>query len=111
MSRVEVNGLAEQAGEPPPAIRPGGKKKVSIAFARFWAGATAEELIDTILIDLKPYFDFELSGPPRIVLYGPYPGAMPAGRCIKVFIGCENVRPIMSECDWAFGTLHPECVN
>ena len=111
MSRVEVNGLAEQAGERPPAIRPGAKKKVSIAFARFWAGATAEELIDTILIDLKPYFDFEVSGSPRVVLYGPYPGTIPAGRFIKVFIGCENVRPIMSECDWAFGTLHPEYVN
>ncbi len=91
--------------------QPGAKKKVSIAFARFWAGATAEELIDTILVDLKPHFEFEISGSPRVVLYGPYSGDMPEGRYIKVFIGCENVRPIMSECDWAFGVLHPEYVR
>lgn len=89
----------------------GAKAKVRIAFARFWAGATAEELIDTILIDLKPYFEFEISSTPQVVLYGPYGGAMPAGRYVKVFIGCENVRPIMSECDFAFGVLHEEYVR
>jgi hypothetical protein len=87
------------------------KTKVRIAFARFWAGATPHELIDTILPDLKPLFDFEVSDEPQVVLYGPYGGAMPAGSFIKVFIGCENVRPIMSECDWAFGVLHPEYVR
>jgi hypothetical protein len=111
MSRSEISGLVAQDGGRPAATHPGAKKKVNIAFARFWAGATADELIDTILIDLKPYFDFEVSDSPRVVLYGPYPGAMPAGRFIKVFIGCENVRPIMSECDWAFGVLHPEYVK
>jgi hypothetical protein len=98
MSRPEITGL-------------GARKKVRIAFARFWTGAKADTLIDTILIDLKPYFDFEVSDSPRVVLYGPYHGAMPAGRFIKVFIGCENVRPIMSECDWAFGVLHSEYMN
>jgi alpha(1,3/1,4) fucosyltransferase len=88
-----------------------GKTKVRIAFARFWAGAPPQELIETILPDLKPLFDFEVSDRPQVVLYGPYGGAMPAGRYVKVFIGCENVRPVMSECDFAFGVLHPECVN
>jgi alpha(1,3/1,4) fucosyltransferase len=86
----------------------GVKAKVRIAFARFWSEATARELIDTILPDLKPFFDFEVSDEPRVVLYGPYGGAMPAGRYVKVFIGCENVRPIMSECDFAFGVLHED---
>lgn len=93
------------------SIRYQEKKKVSIGFARFWVGATAQELIDTILIDLKPYFDFDIAKDPRVILYGPYPGKMPEGRYIKVFVGCENVRPIMSDCDWAFGVLHPEAVN
>ncbi len=84
---------------------------MSIGFARLWAGATAEELIETILVDLKPSFDFEVSASPRVVLYGPYAGDMPRGRYIKIFIGCENVRPIMSECDWAFGVLHPEAMG
>jgi alpha(1,3/1,4) fucosyltransferase len=94
------------------AIAPTGvKTKVRIAFARFWASATPRELIDTILPDLTPFFDFEISDRPQVVLYGPYNGAMPTGRYVKVFIGCENVRPIMSECDFAFGVLHEDYVR
>lgn len=111
MSRSEVASRIGQASVPPPALARCAKRKVGIAFARFWGGATPEELIDTILIDLKPHFEFEVCGSPRIVLYGPYPGDMPKGRYVKVFIGCENVRPIMNECDWAFGVMHPEYVN
>ncbi|MBI2716579.1 MAG: hypothetical protein HYX37_19360 [Rhizobiales bacterium] len=88
----------------PPAQR----QKVRIAIARFWAGATAQEVIDTLLPDLQPYFEFDVSAVPQVLLYGPYTGEMPKGRFIKVFIGCENVRPMMSECDWAFGVLHEE---
>jgi alpha(1,3/1,4) fucosyltransferase len=87
------------------------KATIRIAFARFWAGATPRELIDTILPDLKPFFEFEVADAPQVVLYGPYGGAMPAGRYVKVFIGCENVRPIMSECDFAFGVLHEDYVQ
>ncbi len=88
-----------------------GKSTVRIAFARFWAGATPHELIETILPDLTPFYDFEVSDEPQVVLYGPYGGAMPAGRYVRVFIGCENVRPIMGECDFAFGVLHEEYVR
>jgi alpha(1,3/1,4) fucosyltransferase len=87
------------------------KKTIRIGFARFWAEAAAHELIETILPDLKPFFDFEISDEPQVVLYGPYPGDMPKGRYVKVFIGCENLRPIMSECDFAFGVLHEEHVR
>jgi hypothetical protein len=91
--------------------RPVAKKKVRINFARFWTGASAQELIDLILPDLKPFFDFEVSDLPQVLLYGPYEGKIPAGRFVKVFVGCENVRPIMSECDWAFGVEHDEYVG
>jgi hypothetical protein len=105
-------GHFQRSDEPPSTgMNLPSKTKVRIAFARFWVGAAADELIDTILPDLKPFFDFEVSDEPQVVLYGPYGGAMPAGRYVKVFIGCENVRPIMSECDWAFGVLHPEYMN
>jgi len=87
------------------------KIKVRVAFARFWAGATPHELIEIILPDLEPYFDFEVSDAPQVVLYGPYGGTMPAGHYVKVFIGCENLRPIMSECDFAFGVLHEDYVR
>ena len=106
-----MSGLVEQESEGSGVTRPGAKKKISINFARFWAGAAADELIDTILIDLKPYFDFEISATPRVLLYGPYSGAMPEGDYTKVFIGCENVRPLMAECDWAFGVLHEDNVR
>jgi hypothetical protein len=86
------------------------KKNIRIGVARFWAGATAQEIIDTVLPDLKPEFELEVSKSPQVVLYGPYPGDMPAGAFVKVFIGCENVRPIMHECDWAFGVLQEEYV-
>jgi hypothetical protein len=88
--------------------RPAVKKKVRVAIACFWAGATVTEIVGALLPDLQPYFDFEPSATPDVVLYGPYAGDMPEGRYTKVFIGCENVRPLMNECDWAFGVLHEE---
>jgi hypothetical protein len=44
-------------------------------------------------------------------LYGPYAGELPPGTYSKIFIGCENVRPIMAECDFAFGVLHEDDVR
>jgi alpha(1,3/1,4) fucosyltransferase len=111
MERREAISFAEPSDQAPPAPQSRAKKTVRIGFARFWAGAHPGELIDTILIDLKPYFDFEVSAAPQVVLYGPYGGDLPKGRYIKVFIGCENVRPLMRECDFAFGVLHPEYVG
>jgi alpha(1,3/1,4) fucosyltransferase len=89
----------------------GTKPAITINIARFWAGATADEIIGTVLSDLLPYYDFVVSEDPQVLLYGPYSGAVPPGRHIKVFIGCENVRPLMNECDWAFGVEHEEYVR
>jgi len=86
------------------------RQKVRISIARFWASATFEEIVETILTDLEPFFEFEESDSPDVLLYGPYAGKMPKGDFIRVFIGCENMRPIMSECDFAFGVLHEEYV-
>jgi alpha(1,3/1,4) fucosyltransferase len=87
------------------------KGNIRINIARFWTGVTAEEIIGLILPDLAPYFEFEVSDSPQVVLYGPYTGEIPKGRFTKVFIGCENVRPIMTECDWAFGVEHEHHVG
>jgi hypothetical protein len=86
------------------------KPRIAINVARFWPNA-ARELIDTLLPDLQAYYDFVVSDAPQIVLYGPYGGELPQGRYLKVFIGCENVRPLMDECDWAFGVEHEEYVG
>jgi len=108
-------GDPEQAAPDVPAIsqacRRALKKKIRIAVARFWAGATASDIVDTVLLDLKPFFDFQPSASPQVVLYGPYSGELPQGTYTKIFIGCENVRPIMAECDWAFGVLHEDHVR
>jgi len=87
------------------------KRRIRIGIARFWAGATAADIVDTVLPDLKPYFDFEPSASPQVVLYGPYTGELPQGTYTKIFVGCENVRPLMTECDWAFGVLHEDNVR
>jgi hypothetical protein len=105
------HGAPEETYPASDACRRALKKKIRIAIARFWTGATPSDIVDTVLPDLKPYFDFEPSASPQVVLYGPYAGEMPKGTYTKVFIGCENVRPIMTECDWAFGVLHEDHVR
>src|SRR5262245_41283478 len=87
------------------------RPRIGIAIARFWSGATAGEIIGTLLPDLDPYFQIEVSASPDALLYGPYPGEVPRGPFVKVFVGCENVFPIMRECDWAFGVMHEEVVG
>jgi hypothetical protein len=111
MNRPHADCASRPGEQSSTAMHTAQRAKVRIAFARFWTEASPHELIDTILPDLKPFFDFEVSDDPQVVLYGPYGGAMPAGRYVKVFIGCENVRPVMSECDFAFGVLHEEYVR
>jgi alpha(1,3/1,4) fucosyltransferase len=94
-----------------PVRGPIGKTRIRLNIARFWTGATPEEIVRILLCDLTPDFEFETSGSPQLLLYGPYGGAVPTGRFVKVFVGCENVRPIMSECDWAFGVEHEDRVH
>lgn len=87
------------------------KRTVTLNIARFWAGATVGEIVDTLLPDLKPYYDFVVADAPQVLLYGPYLGVLPPGRYTRVFIGCENLWPLMDECDWAFGVHHEECIG
>jgi len=87
------------------------RKKLKLGIARFWTGASYKQILDLLLPDLQNFYEFELSEFPDVVLYGPYRGPMPKGQYTKVFIGCENVRPIMSECDWAFGVQHEDTIE
>jgi len=49
-------------------IRPFSRKRtVTLNIARFWAGATVEEIVDTLLPDLKPYYDFVADDAPQIL--------------------------------------------
>jgi hypothetical protein len=88
------------------------KKKIRIGIARFWEGATCEQILDILMPpSLRNFYDFDIVSSPEIVLFGPYNGQMPKGQYKRVFIGCENIRPIMSECDWAFGVQHEETIE
>lgn len=87
------------------------KPRIAINFARFWTPSSPKELIDLILSDLSPYYDFIVSDKPQIVLYGPFEGPMPLGDYVKVFVGYENLRPLMDECDWAFGVEYEEDIG
>jgi hypothetical protein len=87
------------------------RQRIRINVARFWSGSRPAEIVDLLLSDLTPYFEFEISQTPDVLLYGPYGGELQRGRFLKVFIGCENVTPLMRECDWAFGVAHEENVG
>ena len=87
------------------------KKRVKVGIAKFWTGATAQELIELLAPSIAHECEFRFAGEPDLMLYGPYAGALPRGSFVRVFIGCENVRPLMNQCDWAFGVGHEETVN
>jgi alpha(1,3/1,4) fucosyltransferase len=94
------------------ALREKPKKKIKIGISRFWAGATCEQVLDILLPPgMLDFYEFEFGESPDILLYGPYHGPMPKGQYKRVFIGCENIRPIMSECDWAFGVQHEDTIE
>lgn len=86
-------------------------KVIRFNIARFWPGATPDELLRLLVPELLDEYRFEVSDVPEMVLYGPYNGELPPGRYVKVFIGCENIRPLLDECDWAFGPVHEDYVN
>jgi hypothetical protein len=102
---------SERSGLRTGGQRPGMRRKVKVGVARFWSGATAEELVELLVPDLADECEFSYAGDPDLLLYGPYPGSLPRGGFTRVFIGCENVRPDLSECDWAFGVGHEETVQ
>jgi hypothetical protein len=103
--------MAKQIADKALVTKVKSKKVIPINIARFWEGATCEHIVNLVLSDLHASYDFQTSDSPSIVLYGPYGGQMPQGTYVKVFIGCENVRPIMSECNWAFGMHNEDTVN
>ncbi len=73
---------------------------IRVAFARFWPGFDPEQHIFCRL--LRKSYDIRVSDTPDLVFYSVYPGAMPPGEYVKVFVTGECVRPPWEECDWAF---------
>lgn len=80
---------------------------------RFSNGLTFKEGVRAILRDLTSEFIFEESSSPDFVVFGPYGTDIPTRKRGVVTIGyfCENIRPDMSTCDWAFGVPYEEEIN
>jgi len=61
---------------------------------------------------LSDEFDFEESAEPDFIIFGPYGNDIPPkGNCTRIGYYCENIKPDMSVCEWAFGVPREEDVK
>jgi len=73
---------------------------------RFQNGLTFESFKKEVfdIEGLSPLYEFEESDHPDLVVFGPYGNDIPAkGDYVRVGYFCENIKPDMTICDWAFG--------
>ncbi|MDB4926966.1 glycosyltransferase family 10 [Mucilaginibacter sp.] len=57
-------------------------------------------------------FDFEEADDPDFIVFGPYGNDIPPkGNYIRIGYFCENIKPDLSICEWAFGIPKEEEVN
>jgi len=73
---------------------------------RFQNGLTLEgfkkEVFD--IYDLTSVYQFEESTDPDFIVFGPYGNDIPPkGDYIRIGYFCENIKPDLSICEWAFG--------
>ena len=84
------------------------KKQVRIKFTN---GLSFESGVREILNVVLSEYEFVDSDRPDFVIFGPYGSDVPKGAFIRIGYYCENMKPDMSVCDWAFGTRYEEDVN
>ncbi len=79
---------------------------------RFQNGLTKEIAERDILNELVNEYEFIETGKPAFILFGPYGNDVPEpGDYTRIGYFCENVKPDMSVCEWAFGIPREEEVN
>jgi hypothetical protein len=81
---------------------------------RFQNGLTLHSFKNEVFdIDgLSELFDFEESANPDYIIFGPYGNDIPPkGNYVRIGYYCENIKPDMSNCEWAFGVPHESEVN
>ncbi len=82
---------------------------IKIKFQNGIDGATAKR---EILNELSDEFIFEESDHPDFILFGPYGIDIPQpGNYKRIGYFCENIKPDLSVCDWAFGVMPESNVN
>jgi hypothetical protein len=84
-------------------------KKIKIKFQN---GINKEIACRDILNELLDEYIFEESENPDFIFFGPYGNEIPErGNYIRIGYYCENIKPDMSVCEWAFGIAREEEVN
>src|SRR5438034_9742205 len=78
---------------------------------KFTNGLSFESGMRDILNVVASEYEFIDSGRPDFVIFGPYGSDTPQGAFTTIGYYCENMKPDMSVCDWAFGTRYEEEVN
>jgi len=81
---------------------------------RFQNGLTLEGFKrDVFDIDhLTDIYSFEESADPDFIIFGPYGNDIPQkGNYVRIGYYCENIKPDLSICEWAFGVPREEDVK
>ncbi len=61
---------------------------------------------------LTSIYQFEESDEPDFIVFGPYGNEIPPkGDYIRIGYFCENIKPDLSICEWAFGIPYEDAVN
>lgn len=68
--------------------------------------------MNEILAELLDEYDFVDSTDPDFIVFGPYGNDIPAkGNYTRIGYFCENIKPDLSVCEWAFGIPREEDVQ
>lgn len=81
------------------------KKEIRISFTN---GISFENGVRDILNVVSSEYEFVESNKPDFIIFGPYGDDIPEGRFVRIGYYCENMKPDMSICDWAFGMLYED---
>ncbi|MGZ3811158.1 MAG: glycosyltransferase family 10 domain-containing protein [Mucilaginibacter sp.] len=79
---------------------------------KFQNGINKGIALREILNELRDEIIFEESDQPDFILFGPYGNDIPApGSYTRIGYFCENIKPDLSICDWAFGVPPEDVIN
>jgi len=81
---------------------------------RFQNGLTFQNFKKEVfdICRVSELFDFDESGDPDFIIFGPYGNDIPLkGNYTRIGYFCENIKPDLSSCEWAFGIPREEEIN
>ena len=85
------------------------KKPIKIKFQN---GLDFNWSVNEILAELLDEYEFIDSGDPDFIVFGPYGNDIPPkGNYTRIGYFCENIKPDLSVCEWAFGIPREEDVQ